>query len=175
MKFLSYINLNKVEFEKIFKEYFNPLVNFIYRYLNDYEQSREIVQVAFTKLWNNREKLNINTSFKSYIYSTTKNTMIDYIRKNKYHSKSIELDHNLEIEDSCEEEFDTYLVRNIVETSLNKLKPRTKEIFILNKFEGLTYEEIAQYLGVSKRAVEDNMAKTLVFLKEELNNHPELF
>jgi len=172
---LNYFIITEREFEKIFKEYYNPLVNFIFKYLKDYEDSRDVIQMTFAKLWSNKEKLQINTSLKSYIYSTAKNTMIDFIRKNKKHSNSLEVEYALNVELDSEEVFDCYLVRGIIESSLNKIKPKAKEIFILNKFEGLTYEEIANFLGVSKRTIEDNMAKSLSFLKEELKNNSELF
>lgn len=172
---MNYFKITEREFENLFKDFFNPLINFIFRYLKNYEDSREVVQLTFAKLWNNKEKLQISTSIKSYIYSTAKNTMIDYIRQNKKHFNTLEVGNAMDIEDVGEEMFDIFLVRSIIEKSLDKLKPKTKEIFILNKFEGLTYEEVANYLGVSKRTVEDHMAKSLSFLKEELKNNDELF
>ena len=58
---------------------------------------------------------------------------------------------------------------------MDNLKPKAREIFKLNKFEGLTYEEIAEYMKISKRSVEDNMSKIMIYLKEELKNHPDIF
>lgn len=169
-------DISKIEdLEKVFKDYYNPLVNFVYKYLRNYEDSRDVVQMTFTKLWANREDLVIHSSLKSYLYSTAKNTMIDYVRKISHHDKVTDLDESFLIEDINEDDFDAYRVRGIIDKSILKLKPRTKEIFILHKFEGLTYSEIAHYMGISKRAVEDNMAKSIEFLKEDLKNHPELF
>ena len=46
---------------------------------------------------------------------------------------------------------------------------------MMNKYQGLTYEEIANYLNISKRSVEDNISKILIYLKSELKNHPDFF
>lgn len=168
---------NIKEFELIFKEYYNPLVNFVNRYLNNFENSKEVIQMTFVKVWDNRMNLTIKTSVKSYLYQSAKNTMIDYLRKNKNIQNAVELENSIAINftDDQSENLDPYIIKQAVDKVLKDLKPKSKEIFSLNKFEGLTYEEIADYLKISKRSVEDNIAKILKHLKEELKNHPELF
>ncbi len=103
--------------------------------------------------------------------------MIDYIRKNKniLNAKELESSIATELIDEQNEYLDPYIIRNVVEKCLNTLKPKAREIFELHKFEGLTYEEIADYMKISKRSVEDNMSKIMIFLKEELKNHPDFF
>lgn len=103
--------------------------------------------------------------------------MIDYIRKNKKILNSEEIENSMvtELIDEQNQNLDPYIIRNAVEKSLKNLKPKAREIFELHKFEGLTYEEIAEYMKISKRSVEDNMSKIMMFLKEELKNHPDFF
>lgn len=62
-------------------------------------------------------------------------------------------------------------IRHAIKKGLNEMKPKRRLIFELSKFEGLTYAEIANHLGISERAVEDNMAKALNQLKELLKDH----
>jgi len=133
--------------------------------------------MTFVKLWANRSNLEVKSSLKSYLFQTTKNTMIDYIRKNKniLNAKELESSIATELIDEQNEYLDPYIIRNVVEKCLNTLKPKAREIFELHKFEGLTYEEIADYMKISKRSVEDNMSKIMIFLKEELKNHPDFF
>lgn len=169
--------VNKGDFEGVFKEYYNPLVNFINKYLNNIESSREIIQMTFVKIWNNRENIEVRTSIKAYLYQIAKNSMIDYIRSNKNNASNIELNIK-QLEEYAEDEatdLDPYIVRQAIEKALSPLKPKSKEIFIMNKFEGLNYEEIAEYLNISKRSVEDNISKVIKHLKEELKNHPYFF
>jgi len=168
---------NSNYFETVFKEYFNPLVNFVNKYLNNFENSREVVQMTFVKLWSNRTNLEVRSSVKSYLYQTTKNTMIDFIRKNKTILNATELENSIvtELIDEQNENLDPYILRQAIDKCLRNLKPKAKEIFELHKYEGLTYEEIADFLNISKRSVEDNISKILKYLKEELKNHPEFF
>lgn len=167
---------NKADFEITFKEYFNPLVNFVNRYLNDYENSREVVQNTFIKVWNQRQEIVIKTSAKAYLYQVTKNSMIDFVRNQK-NKKSGDLTDQLmaSIEDVTEEHLDPYIVRQAVESAMQDMKDKSREIFIMNKFEGLTYEEIAEYLKISKRSVEDNIYRVSQHIKEKLKNHPYFF
>ncbi len=167
---------DKSDFENIFKEYFNPLVNFVNRYLNNYENSREVVQNTFVKIWNYRNQIEVKTSTKAYLYQMTKNSMIDFIRSNKSMvSASLVENEMLLLQDTTVEHLDPYIVRQAFELAMIDLKDKPREIFRLNKFEGLTYEEIADYLNVSKRSVEDNVAKVSNHLKEKLKNHSYFF
>jgi RNA polymerase sigma-70 factor (ECF subfamily) len=166
----------KTDFEIIFKEYFNPLVNFVNKYLENYENSREVVQSTFFKIWQYKNQIEIKTSVKAYLYQMTKNTMIDFIRSNKSMiSASLVENEMLLLQDTTDEHLDPYIVRRAFELAMIDLKDKPREIFRLNKFEGLTYEEIADYLNISKRSVEDNIAKVSNHLKEKLKNHSYFF
>ena len=103
--------------------------------------------------------------------------MIDFIRKNKNILNAAELENSIvtELIDEQNENLDPYILRQAIDKCLRNLKPKAKEIFELHKYEGLTYEEIADFLNISKRSVEDNISKILKYLKEELKNHPEFF
>lgn len=167
---------DKSDFENIFKEYFNPLVNFVNRYLNNYENSREVVQNTFVKIWNYRNQIEVKTSTKAYLYQMTKNSMIDFIRSKK-NIISVDLtDKQIEfLQETTEDDLDPYIVRQAFETAMSDLKNKPREIFTLNKFEGLTYEEISSHLNISKRSVEDNVARVSKHIKDKLKNHPYFF
>ncbi len=101
--------------------------------------------------------------------------MIDYIRKSK---RNLEIkNQTIEGEISTEESqnISNLMIREAIEKACLTLKPKNREIFFLNKFEGLTYEEIANHLNISKRAVEDNIARALKLLREQLNKDENLF
>jgi len=102
--------------------------------------------------------------------------MIDFVRNQK-NKKASDLTDQLmaSIEDVTEEQLDPYIVRQAVENAMKDMKDKSKEIFVLNKFEGLTYEEIADYLNISKRSVEDNIYRVSQQIKERLKNHPYFF
>jgi len=161
-------------FEEVFKTYFGPLCNYVNSYIKDWESSREIVQNTFMKVWSNKDSIAINTSAKSYLYSAVRNTMIDSIRSNQKlqdYKKNVDVD---EVEENIEQ-MNSFLIRGEILKSMDKLKPKMRKIFSLSKIEGLTYNEIAAYLNISKRAVEDNVAKALKILKEDLQHNEVIF
>jgi len=161
-------------FEEVFKTYFGPLCNYVNSYIKDWEASREIVQGTFLKVWENRDSIAVNTSAKSYLYSAVRNRMIDQIRSNKKlddYKNTVNVD---EIDENLDQ-MNSYVIREEILKSMDKLKPKMRKIFSLSKIEGLTYSEIAAYLNISKRAVEDNVAKALRLLKEDLQENEALF
>lgn len=168
---------SKEEFKDVFEDYYNPLVNFINQYIQNIENSKEIVQITFLKLWDKKDTLSIDTSLKNYLYRSAKNAMIDYIRK---HDKiKVVSDENEQIINNLPDTDDSYLspyiIRNEILKAMEELKPKSKEIFRLSKFEGLTYEEIAIHLNISKRSVEDNVARATIKLKEILLRTSQIF
>lgn len=163
---------NIEDYKKLFKLHYNGLVNFIYaRYIQDWDQARDVVQTTFMKIWNNRDRIDITMSEKSYLYQAAKNTALDHIRKYKSQSEvsledaSYTVSH---IEEQVAQDADTFYMRTKITQALHVLKPKTRKIFELHKLEGLTYEEIASYLDISKRTVESNMARALILLRTEL-------
>ena len=161
-------------FEGIFKQYFGPLCNYVNSYIKDWESSREIVQGTFMKVWENRERIEIQTSVQNYLYSSVRNRMIDHIRSSKKRNQIKEVIEVNDVEDNPDD-LQSYLIRQEILKSLDKLKPKMRRIFSLSKIEGLTYSEIASYLNISKRAVEDNVARALRLLKDDLKNNEVLF
>lgn len=134
-------------------------------------QVRKLYRTHLLKFGLVETKLKLPLLLRLIYIRCQKNAMIDYIRK--YHGKEcVQIEHEqLEnLQDSTEEYLDPYIVRQVVETQLKVLKDKPREIFILNKFEGLTYEEIADYLKISKRSVEDNISKVTKILKEKIES-----
>ena len=161
-------------FEMYFNQFFGPLCNFVNSNIRDWESSREIVQSTFLKIWENKERIEVNTTVKSYLYSSVRNRMIDHIRSNKKKDEVHEEVGGHGVENN-EKELDSFLIRQEILKSLDKMKPKMRKIFSLSKIEGLTYSEIASYLNISKRAVEDNVARALRLLKEDLQDNELIF
>lgn len=102
--------------------------------------------------------------------------MIDFIRQSK---KEVELSDvvisKIEIDNIQEASLDDSIIKRAILQGLKTLKPKNRKIFELNKFEGLTYKEIAVHLEISERAVEDNMSRALKSLKTYIEQHENLY
>ena len=72
-------------FNKLFRHFYSPLVRFCFRFVVDEDVAAEVVQDFFVKLWSNRENLNINSSFKSYMMQSVRNMSLTYINRERSH------------------------------------------------------------------------------------------
>jgi RNA polymerase sigma-70 factor (ECF subfamily) len=161
-------------YRKLFEDYYNLICNYLNAHTNDWELSQEIAQKTFVKFWEKRDNISFTTSAKSYLFQSARNTLIDYYRAQKNFATHSEK-YTEEIEKvtslNLDEEEEGWRLKQKIAWAVQQLKPKTREIFLLNKQEGLTYEEIASYLKISKRTVEYNMKNALVQLRELLKDH----
>jgi len=157
-------------YDYIFHFYYSGLVVFVHKYINDQDVAEDIVQEFFVKLWINRERLQIETTLKSYFFSSIKNRCIDFLRheliKGKVEKQLLEKVQNLTDEQNLLIESE---LRDHINAAIDKLPPVCKEIFIMNRFEGLKPAEIAEKKGLSVRTVETHIGKALKILKKELS------
>ncbi|MBK8504759.1 MAG: RNA polymerase sigma-70 factor [Saprospiraceae bacterium] len=167
---MSIASLDRESFRKLFEENYNLLCNYVNSYAKDWDLSQEITQKTFVRLWEKRDEISFSTSSKSYLFQSARNSLIDYYRAHK--SATVHAEKYTEDMDVKEvvpvEEDEAVVITHKIAWAVDQLKPKTKEIFLLNKQEGLTYDEIAQYLKISKRTVEYNMKNALLQLKELL-------
>ena len=157
-------------FAEIFSVYYKDMVMFAYGFTHEREDSEEIVQDVFVKLWEEHEKINISTSIKSYLLKSVQNKCIDWHR----HRKVVNHHSNYVTENSLLYEYDTdnYILSSelelLIEKAIASLPGKVKETFELSRFEGFKYQEIADKLNVSVRTIEVRISKALELLRESL-------
>lgn len=158
--------LDNQAFEELFKEYFVPLMAFSRRILADEDDAREVVHQVFVNLWEKRSEIDLSTSLKSYLFTSVNNRSLNVIRdRKKFSSEEVperagEWDVSAQIESMELEE----KIREVIDS----LPERCREIFELNRFDGLKYSEIAVQLEISVKTVENQMSKALKILREKL-------
>lgn len=156
--------------------YFAPILyRYVYSLLHSKEDTEDILHNVFCKIWEMRNTLKDNTNFEAFLVTVSKNSAYNLF-KSKYYSMVLkESMMNNDIgnsnncingeNDSIEQDLTSYLGKVI-----SNLPPRRKEIFILNRFKGLTYKEIANMLQISENTVDTQMRKALAYIKENLGN-----
>ncbi len=158
-------------FKYFFNRYYADLCNFVHIYLHDQVLAEEIVQDIFVYFWENKQKLQISTSVKSYLFSASKFKSLNLLRDKKTQKRIVENigrtepSHTSEPEDSY---LDTDEFRKILDSAINHLAPKCREIFVLSKQVELSNKEIAGRLGISVKTVENQMTIALKKLREEL-------
>lgn len=163
-------------FESVFREYYQMLCSYAYRFVNDTDTAEEIVQELFYKLWEKRTELQVNTSIKSYLFSAVHNRCLKFIEHRNVEAKyrSYFLLHGSEIDNEQQNISNVRELQGIIERTLDSLPERCSRIFRLNRFEGLKYNEIAVKLSISVKTVEANMGKALKLLRRNLRNYVEI-
>ena len=143
----------------LMNNYYKNLCGYANLFTKDPSMSEDIVQNVFVKLWVYRKKIDPNIPIKRYLHKSVYNEFIDQYRKNKSvvtleekHLKAI----NTIIDDNS---FDIEKLMTRVNDEIEKLPEKCKKVFILNKKEGLTHDEIAEYLQISKKTVEGHLTR----------------
>lgn len=167
---------NIKEFENLFRKLYPDLCHYAYRFLKDMDSAEEIVQDLFYNYWKNKERIEIKTSLKSYLYQATKNKCLKVIEhnnvKDKY-AKEMLSQQPYEAEETSQT-IENEELSEIIEKTLNQLPDRCREIFIMSRFDGLKYNEIAEKLSVSIKTVEANMGKALRHFRVNLKNYNQV-
>ena len=164
---------DKSAFSSIFSFYYSNLVSFANIFLHDSNSAEEIVQDIFVYIWENHEVLLITSSLKSYLLKMVQNRCLNWIKHLK--TRNNYTDFILNNTSLFERDTDNYVLRSEleakIETILNLLPIEVKEAFIMSRFDGKKYQEIADIQQVSVRTIEDRIAKALSLLKEHLNEY----
>ncbi len=156
-------------FERLFENYSQKLYRFSLSYLKSETEAEEIVQDVFLKLWENRDKLRNETSFQSYLFTIAFND----IRKN-FNKKARDERYRTEILDFLSDEnpsietnpdFETLVVK--LESLIDQMPDRRKEIFRKRKQEGKAIRDIAREMEISQKTVENQITEAMNFLKKE--------
>lgn len=156
-------------FDELYYRYLPRLLGFAYRYISDELEAEETVQVIFIKIWEKRSSLNENQNFKSYLFQSVKNQLLNKLRNQKKNCAIEEIPERYFV--SSEDVFEniTYKELENTATALIKNLPKTQQkVFVLSKIEGLSHDEIASRLSLSKRTVEHHVYLATKFLKGEL-------
>ena len=136
------------------------------------EDSKNLVQDVFLKFWNDREKLSIQSSVRTYLFVSVKNKCLDYLKKaGREGQRSRTSTDSLELEDNSMQTFVLAELEALFNSSLEKLPDRCREVFELSRFKGLKNREIADKLSITEKTVENQMTKALRILKVELKDY----
>lgn len=167
---------NVNEFEKLFRKLYTDLCHYAFRFLKDMDAAEEIVQDLFYSYWKNKEKIEVKTSLKSYLYQATKNKCLKAIKHNTVREKytqELQAQNVIEASDASQE-VEVEELTEIIDKTLNQLSPRCREIFVMSRFDGLKYQEIANKLSISVKTVEANMGKALKLFRINLKQYHQV-
>lgn len=167
-------SLNQQIFEDFFRDYFKPLVNFANKFLNNIDDSKEIVHDVFINLWEKRNSIDVKNSVKSYLYTSVNNRCLNFIRDNKKFNSNIQLD-NIDAVISPTDALTELEIQSIIDKTLNSLSPKVKRVFELSRYKNMKYKEIAEKLNISQKTVESHISAALKALRINLKDYLMVF
>jgi RNA polymerase sigma-70 factor (ECF subfamily) len=164
-------------FEELYRKYYVFLCLIAENMVRDPADAKEIVSDVFVRLWNIREKIEINTSVKGYLIRAVRNTSLNYLGQKRQNGiltdRLDDSDYQLYAWSSdyplgrlFEEE-----VRKILDQGIESLPDACREIFLLSRNEELKYCEIAEKLGISVNTVKTQLKIALSRLREALRDY----
>lgn len=170
------------EFGKFFSEYRERFVNIAFSYVRDADAAQDIVMDSFVYLWERRRELTSETNIKGYVYCCVRNRCTSYLRSRLTHLKAHdELSENaqwqiqaglnaLSDEDISNKLFHKEVIA-IFRQELEKMPPRTREIFLASREEGMTYQQISERLSIPVRRVTSEIQTALHLLRLSLKDY----
>jgi RNA polymerase sigma-70 factor (ECF subfamily) len=164
---------NAKVYETLFKQFYEPLCRYAFSILQNDEEVEDVVQDIFCKLWDQRDKMDIHTSIKSYLYRMVHNICLNKIKQTQIRSEhhehiayiSVMASNNVEYEITHKE-----LSRQIA-LAIAELPERCRQVFQLSRMKHLSYAEIGQEMKISHNTVETQMVKALKTLRIKLKDY----
>lgn len=163
-------------FECLYNIWSGKLYNFVMRISKgDSYLAEDIVQSTFVKVWENRQLLDPDKSFGSYLCTVAKNQLV-----NIYQHRMLEYLYQEKVktseptENTTEKEVDYHLLEEYIDSLIDQLPPARREIFVLSRRNMLTNKEIAEMLNLSENTVESQLTKAISFMRSKINKHYSL-
>ncbi len=160
---------SKEAFTMLYNQYWKRVYNFSRLYLSNPRDAEEVVQEVFIKLWEIRHSINEDQSFEGFLFIITRNFIFNQHRRQvneeAYRRTVIEA---LDVYENPEQELEANDLKAYIDKLIDLLPPRRREIFILSRYQHLSYKEIASQLQIAEKTVEHQISEALRFLKNRV-------
>jgi len=167
------INNDEYAFAELYFLYRNRLIAFARKFLKSQELAEDIFQDVFTVIWQNRHFLNPNASFSSYLFTITRNRILNLMRDSSLQQQIQEyiISHAIDFDSQADKEIILNEYRELLEKALLNLTKRQREIFEMSRYEGLSHKEIAAKLNISVYTVQEHISSALRILQNYLKRY----
>ncbi|SMO71202.1 RNA polymerase sigma factor [Fodinibius sediminis] len=167
-------NSNKEAFEKLFRRYYSGLHRFLWGYVQNSQVAEDMVQEVFVRVWENRGELNPNEKVKNYLYKVGRNLAIDHSRHKKivreWEKEKKALHSYSSDKKRVDEKLHNKFMLKEVKKAIEELPSRRRLVFILSRYEGMTYKEIAKELDISVNTVDTQICRALQTLRDKFSS-----
>jgi RNA polymerase sigma-70 factor (family 1) len=156
-------------FDRIYRENSKDLFNFFYYKYGADNNPDDLVQEAFIKLWNNCNDV-IPDKARAFLFTVGNNQMLNNLAKKKTALNYKEQKHKSHTDESPQYLLEEKEYMNKLQNAIENLSEEQRTTFLLNRIEGKKHQEIADMLGISRKAVEKRIYTALAILREKVGN-----
>lgn len=154
-------------FERLFRKYGQSLIQFCLRYNQDIQIAENCVQDVFVSVWEARNSLDPGQNIKSYLFTAVRNRILKQLRY-----ETVRREHQIHLESVSviepDQSLDVKELESILQNTIENLPEKCRQIFLMNRYDELTYREIADVLNISIKTVETQMGRALKQLRSAL-------
>lgn len=151
-------------FRTLFDAFFPKVKVFLVKFLKDDKLAEDIAQDIFAKVWTMRASLPEIRSFNTYLYRMTKNSALNYFRDRK---TIVDISELAILDDAdIEQEYYSKEKELLIRLIVDQMPVQRRNIFMMSRYQGMSNEEIATNLSISKHTVENNLSISLKELRE---------
>jgi RNA polymerase sigma-70 factor, ECF subfamily len=161
-------------FSEIVNRYKEKVYSLTYRFTEDMGEAQDLSQEVFITVYKKLYTFKESSRFSTWLYRINYNLCIDWQRKNKKRKKmNVEVNDNIESGNSfnLEDSFIETQKRGAVRSSINSMDEKYRTVLILFHFEGFSYEDIGEVLGIPVKTVETRLYRARGILKKELSRY----
>ena len=152
--------MTEKEYNQCVNLYADNVYRFIFKSLGHSADAEDVVQVAFEKMWINRQQVDFSRC-KSYLFTVAYHQMIDQIRKNKRISLREDFKEEAKITNSYQND-----TKRLLNEALSKLNDVQKSLVMLKDYEGYSYQEIGEITGLNESQVKVYLHRARLILRE---------
>ncbi len=153
--------MNTTEYNNCVNLYADGIYRFIYKNLRNTDDSKDIVQEAFTRLWEHHKDIS-NDKAKSYLFTSSYHILVDKTRKK--HEMQLTND-----QDALQTVFRQYSdIKEVLDIAIRKLPQDQRSVILLRDYEGYSYDEISEITGLTISQVKVYIFRGRTFLRKQL-------
>jgi RNA polymerase sigma-70 factor (ECF subfamily) len=162
-------------FQQLFNAWWDPIYANALRFLKTPEAAEELTQEIFIHVWMKKEKLASVGKFGPWLFRVAKNLFLDHLRKELITGSLHDLEQLQEDEPTALRRIELRELQSLINTAIASLPDQMRMAFTLSRFHGLTHEQIAGQMNITKATSQNYIARSLIIIRKQLVHYLGLF
>ncbi len=162
---------SELAFGELVERYKNKLVNYIHKYIDDYDRAEEIAQEVFIRVYRSKNRYEVKAKFSTFVYRIALNLSYNEVRdRNRRKTEPTDEFSDIIMKDvrTPENLYERDETERIIHKEISNLKDKYRDVIILCDIEGNSYKQAAEILDISVGTVQSRLSRGRIKLKQKL-------